>query len=959
MKKIIAFLWACAVFATVASAQYQSQTVDLQFASRETKLIGPSPQAAAMARYADFPVSYCLGQAEVTIPLYVIRSRSLNIPVYLSYDTSGVKVDEVSGPVGLNWILHAGGVVTRTVAGLPDEYMNGYYCVRPSMSADPGSEDGQLTLTDHDYLSMASSGNADREWDLYTYSFAGRGGSFYLVHDPGSYQYRVVPTSATPLTIRYIGTGFAITDEDGTVWTFTEQETTGRTVSAVSPGLDAGGPNAESVAQDMTTVTAWYLSSVTSMDGRDTVTFTYSAMPLMNAVRDSYSRTYSFTYRYLSPGSYQWMAQNGTWTGPPVAVQNLEAVYRTALAWTPRAISAITYAGGRVEFGYVTNTISGVTTQRRSYPEVLASMKVYSDGSASPELTAIFSVLGNLTGDKRNLLKKVTIEGSGGTVTEEHTMTYVAESTSMNPKAKDLFGYYNGAAGNQTTSFLRLFENGYIPETPADRGYSPLHVSLLSLESVTTASGSRTVFSYEPNQVQTGGQSPLFSVIGIGHRIGKISVYDLSGASGGGPSSPVPVRERVFTYSGQGVTLPLSAFSLRSFATVNEVFRDDLAAFHPWWCGPTVPIARAATVTLSDQSVLPGEAPESARIFYSQVTERVTGPDGRSVRTDYVYDCSQSVSIPSGGSWQPTQAHDDHDDSPSNNVLGSHLFHFFLRTPYTVPGTTGPSGSVDFTPCMFHYIGRDRPEFGSPVSVKVYRTDGSGSESLARETVSTYTTVTEDFQTGLTVRHMISHGPSAKMRPGRRCAIDFYQNEVVRTLVWRRLVSTTESDVLDDGTVKSVRTDFTYAQESPGSSPSYPPVGSVISPVLSVVTFDGDQTRQYSRTVKYPHMMPSDSAWAHSLHQKGYRRPVAETVRAGGVSDPASTVSETRDTWAQYSPVSWSSGSQGVTFMKPSVTRVYRDGEEVGPTVRYTRYDMDGNPLEVLEDGQPARTYLW
>ena len=119
MKKSLTFLWACMLFVTTVHAQ----TVDLQFASQETKLIGPSPEAAAMTRYADTPVSYCLGIAQVSIPLYEIKSRSLTLPISLSYDASGVRVDAVSGPVGLNWTLEAGGVITRTVAGIPTMHL--------------------------------------------------------------------------------------------------------------------------------------------------------------------------------------------------------------------------------------------------------------------------------------------------------------------------------------------------------------------------------------------------------------------------------------------------------------------------------------------------------------------------------------------------------------------------------------------------------------------------------------------------------------------------------------------------------------------------------------------------------------------------------------------------------------------------------------------------------------------
>ena len=88
-------------------------TVDLRFAPTETKMIGPSPSAAGATKYGDYGVSYALGLVDVSIPLYEIKSHSLTLPVSLSYDSGGVRVDDVSGPAGLGWTLEAGGVTSR------------------------------------------------------------------------------------------------------------------------------------------------------------------------------------------------------------------------------------------------------------------------------------------------------------------------------------------------------------------------------------------------------------------------------------------------------------------------------------------------------------------------------------------------------------------------------------------------------------------------------------------------------------------------------------------------------------------------------------------------------------------------------------------------------------------------------------------------------------------------------
>jgi hypothetical protein len=84
------------------------------YVSWQDNMMGASPEAAKMTRYADTPVSNAYGQAEIGIPIFTVQSRSLKLPIALSYDSSGIKPEEISGIVGLGWSLQAGGVITRT-----------------------------------------------------------------------------------------------------------------------------------------------------------------------------------------------------------------------------------------------------------------------------------------------------------------------------------------------------------------------------------------------------------------------------------------------------------------------------------------------------------------------------------------------------------------------------------------------------------------------------------------------------------------------------------------------------------------------------------------------------------------------------------------------------------------------------------------------------------------------------
>lgn len=58
----------------------------------------------------------------LSIPLYNISTEGLSLPVFLTYNTEGIKVNEVPSNVGLSWRLSVGGMISRELLGVPDEF---------------------------------------------------------------------------------------------------------------------------------------------------------------------------------------------------------------------------------------------------------------------------------------------------------------------------------------------------------------------------------------------------------------------------------------------------------------------------------------------------------------------------------------------------------------------------------------------------------------------------------------------------------------------------------------------------------------------------------------------------------------------------------------------------------------------------------------------------------------------
>ncbi|WP_299155973.1 hypothetical protein [uncultured Tenacibaculum sp.] len=79
-----------------------------------------APNVAAFQKVNFVPVSNYTGRANVSIPVFTIKSGNISIPISLSYNSSGVKVNDIPSSVGSNWSLNAGGVISKVVKGIED-----------------------------------------------------------------------------------------------------------------------------------------------------------------------------------------------------------------------------------------------------------------------------------------------------------------------------------------------------------------------------------------------------------------------------------------------------------------------------------------------------------------------------------------------------------------------------------------------------------------------------------------------------------------------------------------------------------------------------------------------------------------------------------------------------------------------------------------------------------------------
>ena len=117
-----------------------------------------TPNAASFDKFIDNPVSLYNGSADISIPIYTLKDGDIELPIVLRYNTSGIKVNEEAGWVGLGWNLNVGGVITQNVVGEYDDMDATYNTILSKLG---------ITTVYNPYYPVQGSTNWVESFDLY------------------------------------------------------------------------------------------------------------------------------------------------------------------------------------------------------------------------------------------------------------------------------------------------------------------------------------------------------------------------------------------------------------------------------------------------------------------------------------------------------------------------------------------------------------------------------------------------------------------------------------------------------------------------------------------------------------------------------------------------------------------------------------------------------------------------
>jgi|GEM_PF-1868307 len=445
----------------------------------------PSPEAANLGRYGHLPVSYYTGAVQLSIPLAEVTDGPLRVPVSLSYNSTGNRVEDMASWIGLGWTLNAGGIVTRSVHGQADdlpsslEFKN-FLDLRRDYTVTGLASEGSPSTRAFNYYHLAR-GCWDAEPDLFSFNFNGYSGQFMFDWD-GSL--RIQSEQKVKIEFTRVPTdgiiSWKITTPDGTAYTFGAAEiTTDRRVMDNTYGCRRGVSFFRS---------AWHLTSIEDVNNEHHITFNYEEYQV------SYGPRTTQAWRYNSNETSQCQMNS---FGEPVNST-------TRLEYTGLRVRSIQSSHGQqqvlFEPGAVRTDLVGLDG---NYNANLRSLAKVSTRDAIGQEVRAFQLAyapNNPTG--RLTLATVQETGRSGQTLPPYRFGYSDKTLpAITSYAQDHWGYFNGAVSNTTLlpPFIYRTPMGNIPLPGANRRANPAMADAGLLTRVQYPTGGYSEFRYEGN----------------------------------------------------------------------------------------------------------------------------------------------------------------------------------------------------------------------------------------------------------------------------------------------------------------------------------------------------------------------------------------------------------------------------------------------------------------------------
>ncbi len=602
MKKIFIV---CALWLVNAAASAQS----LPGAMKLPDFVQPTPEVSALLKADNLSVNYATGSPNISIPIGSLSVNGINLPITLSYNSTGVKVDEYSSMVGNGWTCSSGGVVSRTIFDKPDE-------VRESSSDPTNMSNPDFTSQNAALLNFLEN-TPDAESDIFSFSFLNYSGKFII----DSLRTGVIPMSNYNVKISLINNdfrnGFQMITEDGAIYRFEDAE--------ISKNRSPQGSNCPRNYESYDRKTSWYLTKITSPNKRSYINFTYTTQDI------TYEQSISQYISKVTSSNYYQTGGYAPCDGGIAANVGTETFYTCIPRQlvTSKFISTIsTSANDTVTFTYDASARQDLDAGKR-----LSQIKIKNRNGAVIKQVTLYGSYSNGIGSssyssytKRLYLDSMTVDDI---YVSANTLSYKFEYLSRNSVSarltfmQDLYGYSNSQGANpslipilpSTDMNYSHFNNGQNGSSVnfGNRSVDTNYARYGLLNKIIYPTGGYDTILYQPNKYYSGGTEKL---------AGGSSVVSIRSYSFG-----LKMLEKSFSYldtSGHSSSFMIT--ELTSFSTQATLKKDGyICACQycydvPYCVGPSYVIANISSNLVTPLADLGGQ-----HVYHRNVTEKTVG----------------------------------------------------------------------------------------------------------------------------------------------------------------------------------------------------------------------------------------------------------------------------------------------------------------------------------------------
>jgi RHS repeat-associated protein len=493
MKNIIACLCLCISFGFLQAQQSSPNGKD---DISLTTIIPPAPTVASLMHFEEVSVDLYSGQPSIGIPLgQVPISDKLTYSIGIQYNTQAVRIDERSGWLGTGFSMATGGVISRTVRGIPDEN-NSQLLGRGVLHTNFKDFDGLTLAQQEEFLWKTANGldQYDTQYDLYQYNFFGKSGRFIVQNIQGQLTPVIIGSDTNDIIKIYHNTALEITqfqviDTNGYIYTFEETSSNVIYNNTVTTS-QFGNSSTASTTLGTGAVNAWYLKDVRLPN--DTVLCSFSYQSIQENYNTPVSRT---TNQLLGNPSFGSSDVSNINKGMllPKEVSSSQQIFSTQKyvdEVTMRDGSKIKYhlSLGHPEYGGHTVT-TGNSGGKLNYIEIFQP-----NGDLHKKIDFSYTTSTN------NRLFLTGVSEVFGGETLDYVLAYenLDELPSFGSDAKDAWGYYNGDYNDPVNNNQLITKSGSV---------NPSKITTGTLSSITYPLGGKKEFTFQSNDFSYEGAS--------------------------------------------------------------------------------------------------------------------------------------------------------------------------------------------------------------------------------------------------------------------------------------------------------------------------------------------------------------------------------------------------------------------------------------------------------------------